>query len=738
MTITYAEVLNAFQPAKEITDPTKFSGRKSEIEKGTQLLLTKDHAFIYGYRGIGKSSITRQIQLIASGNSNLLKDLESDLQTATLDYATCYLARDGSINNINQLLHRILIDASCFGQFPELHNKFGQTPNTYNLGPNLNGQLVADFWARASYIASKHEHGLAIFIDEFEAIKHHDGFASLLKAGREGVVFIITGIGSTETELIRDHSSIGRQLSTGKIPLPPMTPEELLRVIKTAEKSINHEICFTENAALKLAEIAHGQPYLLHLIGRQALLAAYKDKKNKVDSATLETALSQVAKEQVASELETRYLKAIGDSPQREIVLRQFAESCSPKTHTSDVYPTISKAGVTNPSYYTGDLQKVSFGSEIRKDAEKYYSFKDPLFQAYIKATPPRLGKINGTKKPKLKAPEKKQEILHFSDVHFGDKHYFSAIPAASDRIPETDKPTFESTIIDTIKREGITPSLMVISGDFTHKGTTPEFNKAHASINSIIQYFQDNELPEPRLVTCPGNHDVNWESAKSDPEARYLAYQAYVAFKNKLLNSRRIESGIDPERIYDITTLDTNPGILCLSLNSTVVENSSDHRGYIGHTQIQNALREIEGLTESNNHIRIAVFHHHLVPVHSTDMSIKAEDVMADTGNIKQNLHNAGFSLALHGHRHQGHAEQITSENGNQLLIIGCGSSGVEKSERGEQPLQFNRITITEKKQKIEVELRVYQYDAQQRSWTVPSKQPIKFFSFTPRKISK
>lgn len=230
----------------------------------------------------------------------------------------------------------------------------------------------------------------------------------------------------------------------------------------------------------------------------------------------------------------------------------------------------------------------------------------------------------------------------------------------------------------------------------------------------------------------------MNWESAKSDPEARYLAYQAYMAFKNKLLNSKRIESGIDPERIYDITTLDTNPGILCLSLNSTVVENPSDHRGYIGHTQVQNALREIEGITDSINHIRIAVFHHHLVPVHSTDMSIKAEEVMADTANIKQNLHSAGFSLALHGHRHHSHAEQITSANGNQLLVIGCGSSGVDKSERGEQPLQFNRITITEKKQKIEVELRTYQYDAQQRTWIVPSQQPIKIFAFAPRKISK
>ena len=170
MAATYADILNAFQPAKEITDPKKFSGRKTQVEKGTQLLISGDHAFIYGLRGIGKSSITRQLKLIANGNSSLLTSLDSDLKNEKLDYATCYLTRDSSINNINQLLYRILIDSSCFSQFQYLFTKFGKTPNTYSQGLNLDAQLVSDFWAKASEIAINHSNGLAIFIDEFELI----------------------------------------------------------------------------------------------------------------------------------------------------------------------------------------------------------------------------------------------------------------------------------------------------------------------------------------------------------------------------------------------------------------------------------------------------------------------------------------------------------------------------------------------------------------------------------------
>lgn len=736
MPVTYANILNAFQPAKEITDPKKFSGRKNQVEKGTQLLIAGDHAFIYGLRGIGKSSITRQLKLIASGDFSLLSSLDSDLRDEKLDYATCYLARDESINNINQLLYRILIDSSCFAQFPYIFQTFGKTPDNYSQSAQLDSQLVSDFWARASEIAKKHTNGLAIFIDEFELIKNHTGFSSFIKAGKEKVVFIITGIGGTETELVRDHSSITRQLSTGKIQLPPMTIDDLLKVINTAEEAINREICFSTNASKKLASVAQGQPYLLHLIGRQALITAFKAKSNKVDTKILDEALAQVAKEQVASELENRYLKSIGDSPYRETVLRSFAEICGPIAHTSDVYPNVITKGVSNPSHYAGDLQKQAFGAEIKKDADKYYSFKDPLFQAYVAATPARLGKIaNDVSMPEKKSKRKEAlanqpiEIIHFSDIHFGAKHYFSNIPIAKDNIPDKDKPTFESTIIETFTREQINPKLIFASGDFTQFGSTQEFNIASKSLNSILEYFREKEFI-PKIITCPGNHDVNWASAKSDVDAKYLAFQAYITFRNSLLNIKKIDSGIDPERIYEISVVENTPPILTLSLNSAVTEKEDDHRGYIGLSQIRNALREIEDIENANEAIKIATFHHHLVPVHSSDMQVKAESVMADTALIKQHLHSARFSIVLHGHRHHGHTESITSENGNQLLIIGCGSSGVVNSERGEQPLQFNRIKVTPSSKKITVEIVTFTYDSSEQSWKSPSNSPKRSYS--------
>lgn len=179
MTTTYAEVLSAFQPAKEISDPRRFAGRRDQLIAGTQLLLAGDHVFIYGSRGIGKSSLAKQLEVIAAGNAQLLKDIESPLADETFDFATCFITRDESINNLNQLLYRLTIDSTCFAKFDYLHELFGATPRYREL-TSLDPDRVSDFWRRATTIAEHHANGLAIFVDEFELIRNHDGFSAFI------------------------------------------------------------------------------------------------------------------------------------------------------------------------------------------------------------------------------------------------------------------------------------------------------------------------------------------------------------------------------------------------------------------------------------------------------------------------------------------------------------------------------------------------------------------------------
>ncbi|MBI2748033.1 MAG: metallophosphoesterase [Burkholderiales bacterium] len=167
---------------------------------------------------------------------------------------------------------------------------------------------------------------------------------------------------------------------------------------------------------------------------------------------------------------------------------------------------------------------------------------------------------------------------------------------------------------------------------------------------------------------------------------------------------------------------------IIVAAFNSAVLIKKGDARGYIGSTQLNNALQEVQEFDPSNQSLRIAVFHHHLVPVHSVETSIGSEALLTDAPVVKQKLYKAKFLMVLHGHRHQGH-EEMVSDGENSLVVIGCGSSSVVLPERGSQPLQFNRIAIQVMKEAVGVQVTKYFFDTTLEEWTA---QPAKTFAVT------
>ncbi|WP_122445824.1 metallophosphoesterase [Pseudomonas viridiflava] len=732
MAILYKNILEAFQPAKEISDPNRFSGRKSQVEKGAELLLSNDNIFIHGNRGIGKSSLARQLSLIASGNNELLRSIGSELADENFDYVICFLTRDSSITNINQLLYRLLIDENALAQWNELLGL--REVGTYDLGDTLNPKLVSDFWGRVAKCATLSSNGVAVFIDEFELIDNHNGFASLIKANPGNCVFIVTGIGQTEKELVRDHKSIERQLDTGKLEVPNMSEDELRLIVAKAQEYISSEIVFEKTAVDHLVQIVNGHPYLLHLVGKHALSLAFKNKKNLIDKSTLEEALQHIASSRADRSLEDRYLKAIGNSHQRETVLRIFASVGEDVVHTTIAYPLAETQGISNPSYWVADLQKESSGSELVKVAEQYYRIQDPLFRAYVSATPPRLaGTATGLNTTK-EEHEKNFMLIQISDIHFGSKHYFSSIPVANDNIPMSDRPSLEKYFIESLSATSNRGDFLAVTGDVTQMALTDEFESAAKCITAIGNALNDGVRHSGKnIAIIPGNHDVNWSIQQADPKARYLGFSPYIRFRSSF--GLHIDNQIEPERLYEIHDLIEKWNIVVVGFNSAVLEGPDDHRGYIGETQFKNAMQEINALCSERKPLKIALLHHHLLPVSSLETNLKKPDeVLRDAAYIKHSLIENGFSIALHGHRHFAHEELIdqNGDGGNKLLIVGCGSTGVVNSERASQPLQYNRLSIRQQPDNnlTVVTVAKYFFDPERRRWLQSEDHKPKTFS--------
>lgn len=92
---TITEIENAFQPAKEVSGATRFAGRREAVSEAYYALIASGaHIAIVGNRGIGKTSLSRQILNIATGDNDLLAKLSlRTIATLTSCLSTSRAAR---------------------------------------------------------------------------------------------------------------------------------------------------------------------------------------------------------------------------------------------------------------------------------------------------------------------------------------------------------------------------------------------------------------------------------------------------------------------------------------------------------------------------------------------------------------------------------------------------------------------------------------------------------------------
>jgi hypothetical protein len=373
---------------------------------------------VVGNRGIGKTSLARQIAKIAAGDNSLLDRLEL-AHDRPLDFLTVYLACGKTLQGIDDLLERLLTTSSCLGDWiydipkakkeiesfsPELSAK------VFGVGGTLGGTKAAE--TQSSPAIGSHaidtvftnvchaiategiaSDGVLIVIDEFDQVRDPTGMAGLLKSLATNVPkvkFCLVGVARDIQTLMKEHESTDRLFAGSIVNLPPMSDDELSEIVRIAETSIGDAIRFSEDAGRRLVRLAQGHPYMVHLVGKYALRGAFQNAAAEIAENAIDDALRSIAERGADPVLEGRYKKAVGSSAQREVVLRSLAQvrGSDGECWTTDAYKLALDSGVDNSSQYVGQLVTDEYGSELVKVRERYYSFKDSLFAAYVLARP--------------------------------------------------------------------------------------------------------------------------------------------------------------------------------------------------------------------------------------------------------------------------------------------------------------------------------------------------------------
>lgn len=416
---TITEVENAFQPAKEIDNASRFAGRKDAVSEAYYgLIAAGSHLAIVGNRGIGKTSLSRQVAKISTGDNDLLERLHLP-HDRKLDFLSIYFACGKSTQNTTDLLERLLTSTGCLGEWvydiPKASKivrgyspKFGV--NVLGAEVGLGGEKKTETTTEPAVAAHAIDtvfnnavaaiieqnistDGILIVVDEFDQIADPSGFASFLKALSTNVPkvkFCLVGVAQDIQHLMKEHQSSDRLFAGSIIPLPSMSTDELKEIMEIAESAVGGHIKFSPSAADRLATLAQGHPYMVHLVGKYAFRLAFQTNKEVIEPQDIDTTVRSIAERGADPVLEGRYKKAVASSEQREIVLKALAEAqaADGEIWTTNAYKLALDQGVDNASQYVGHLASEEYGNEIEKLRDRYYRFHDSLFSAYVRARP--------------------------------------------------------------------------------------------------------------------------------------------------------------------------------------------------------------------------------------------------------------------------------------------------------------------------------------------------------------
>ncbi|MGK7392121.1 MAG: ATP-binding protein [Candidatus Cyclobacteriaceae bacterium M2_1C_046] len=419
------DVDETFSPGQQIIDPKYFSGRKEEIKTAVQALIRKGTSIIiYGDRGTGKTSLVEMIKKIATGDDFLIykHELHKSRPYKSLNFKIAEVTCDSDTNNIEKVLQRLI--TSPYGlkniissRIEKIENKLNTNLSfnifrLFGVGAALEEKEIRSYVNEKSVIETfcniihaikkdvlEKNENLLIVIDEIDLVNDKSKLSSLIKnLSQENVTFLISGIGHNYTELVEGHQSIMRQILQGRIKILPMGKEEINEIFDIASENNDDHIIFNQAFRKEVIELSEGYPYFVHLCGQLALdkfveLNGY-NSKGTINTQHLIDGLEKLIEYEPL--LDDLYHSLVGESAEREIMLKAIASQKSSRVRISEVYKYCEKRDIQYPKKTLTYLLSFRDKSEtcsakqvIKRVGDDYVSYEKTLFKIFVKVRKP-------------------------------------------------------------------------------------------------------------------------------------------------------------------------------------------------------------------------------------------------------------------------------------------------------------------------------------------------------------
>lgn len=393
----FGERMNeVLSPAHPIQSVEHLLGRVSELERIEQALFaTGRHIFIYGDRGVGKSSLgaTAAIQYQASDAPPIFVGGSSD------DTFRSVIA-----NIAMKALKRSRVDAvknSTASGFEWRGLRLGEAVEVTPLEITSRLATIGDAAELLAEVAGRHSTKSVVVVDEFDAIcsaEERNKFAHLLKhLGDQGtnIKFIFTGIASSLDALLGAHLSSHRQLE--QVELHRLPWEARREIVQMAADAFGLEI--DDDINWRIAMISDGYPYYVHLITERMLWAAWweQEQVTKLGAPHLLLGLrSAIAA--INAELKRPYEDAVlqreahyedvvwatADGDEMLLNLTNMYHAYRVITGKRDGRPLLERPKFSD---CVRDLRKSGFGAILQPMSKRtgWYTYREPMLRGYVR-----------------------------------------------------------------------------------------------------------------------------------------------------------------------------------------------------------------------------------------------------------------------------------------------------------------------------------------------------------------
>lgn len=417
--------------ADVIRDPSRFVGRTELIRDCISALNAASGLIsVYGKRGVGKSSLLRQIQQMALGEYALAKraGLAHMIPTRPRTYLTVYYSCDSLIKDGKDLLSRLCNDQSTEDSLLRLVPNDGKEIVEFTRSKEVHAgaDLKVVNWGAKGVESSKYakvvpndivqtfrnfvdsvvvhqvqkrmkRDALLIILDEFDVIENKDGVGSLIKSlTTPEVKFAVCGVGRDLSDLIQDHASVERLIEQGVLPVKPMPLPESEGIIFRASELFDGAVKFAPGIASRIAELGQGYPYFVQLIGKQCVNEANAKSTNMIDDAILDKVLEDLRSGRAFPTLESAYQRAIGESEGRQLLLHLLAEQPTEQSlFTDEIGRVVLKQSrqvaeeldIQFIDQLIPRLVEKKYGPVLERVPERQgtYEFVNPVLRQYIR-----------------------------------------------------------------------------------------------------------------------------------------------------------------------------------------------------------------------------------------------------------------------------------------------------------------------------------------------------------------